>query len=55
MKRGFVVSHPIRNEREKDGARSIHLVIYKAGCGSSIPTLDHPNDEDLSLGTPKPQ
>jgi hypothetical protein len=19
------------------------------------PTLDHPNDEDLSLGTPKPQ
>jgi hypothetical protein len=27
----------------------------QGGISACDPTLDHPNDEDLSLGTPKPQ
>src|ERR1039458_481618 len=42
--------------RRKDGARGFsELVMKSADPGSRFPTLVHPNDEDLSLGTPKPQ
>jgi hypothetical protein len=37
--------------RQKKGERMGHGNLYNI----LHPTLDHPNDEDLSLGTPKPQ
>jgi hypothetical protein len=40
--------------REEAKAQAQHNKEQFQG-GFSVPTLDHPSDEDLSLGTPMPQ